>query len=62
MYSACLEGTIVYHCAPTLVGLVLCICFIPLGIAAILCWRNQTIVILTPYTFQYTTFLGRKRV
>ena len=46
----------------TLVGLVLCICFIPLGIAAILCWRNQTIVILTPDTFQYTTFLGRKRV
>lgn len=43
-------------------GLLLCVAGIVTGIAAILYWRNQTIRILTPDTFQYTNPLGRKRV
>ena len=31
-----------------------------LGIAAYLCWKNQTIRILDEYRFEYTTFLGKK--
>lgn len=31
------------------------------GIAALLCWKNQTIHILTGETFQYTTFWGNSR-
>jgi len=33
-----------------------------LGILAILCWKNQTIRILDEERFEYTTFLGNKRV
>lgn len=29
-----------------------------LGIAAVMCWKNQTIRILTSDKFEYTTFLG----
>lgn len=32
-----------------------------LGIAAWLCWRNQTIRIVDEFRFEYTTFLGNKR-
>lgn len=31
---------------------------LPLGIAAVMCWKNQTIHILSEGVFQYTTFLG----
>ena len=34
---------------------------IVLGIAALLCWRNQSIVISSDETFVYTTFLGNKK-
>ena len=34
---------------------------IVLGIAALLCWRNQSIVIISDETFVYTTFLGNKK-
>ena len=33
-----------------------------LSAAAVLCWKNQTIVILDGDTFEYTTFLGKKIV
>ncbi|MBR2020203.1 MAG: hypothetical protein IKA05_07370 [Clostridia bacterium] len=33
-----------------------------LAVAAVLCWRNQTIQILDEETFEYTTFLGNKKV
>lgn len=33
-----------------------------LGVAAILCWKNQTILILPGDYFEYTTFLGNKKV
>ena len=33
-----------------------------LGIAAFLCWKNQTIKIIDEFRFEYTTFLGQKRV
>lgn len=31
---------------------------IPLGIVAFLCWKNQSIRIITSTTFEHTTFLG----
>ncbi|MBQ9747455.1 MAG: hypothetical protein IJV98_01605 [Clostridia bacterium] len=33
-----------------------------LGVVAILCWRNQTVRILSDSTFEYSTFLGKKTV
>ena len=33
-----------------------------LGIAAWLCWKNQTIRIIDDDTFEYTTFLGKNTV
>ncbi len=33
-----------------------------IGIAAILCWKNQTIKIVPGDYFEYTTFLGNKKV
>lgn len=33
-----------------------------LGVAAFLCWRNQTIKMLSDDYFEYTTFLGKKTV
>ena len=48
-------------------GVVLLFFFIPaalfclvLGAAAVLCWKNQTIRIISDSTFVYTTFLGRQ--
>ncbi|MBQ8409225.1 MAG: hypothetical protein IJY39_10230 [Clostridia bacterium] len=31
-----------------------------LGVAATLCWKNQTIRIIDEETFEYSTFLGKK--
>lgn len=31
-----------------------------LGVAALLCWRNQQIIVLSDEIFEYTTFLGNK--
>lgn len=33
-----------------------------LGCAAVLCWKNQTIRVLSDEEFEYSTFLGRKTV
>ncbi|MBQ8638862.1 MAG: hypothetical protein IJ468_06810 [Lachnospiraceae bacterium] len=33
-----------------------------IGIAAVMCWKNQTIRILSDETFEYTTFLGKTHV
>ena len=33
-----------------------------LGIAAVLCWRNQTIVMLNENAFEYSTMFGKKKV
>lgn len=33
-----------------------------LGITALLCWKNQTIRMLSEDTFEYSTFLGNKTV
>ena len=33
-----------------------------LGVAAILCWKNQTIRMLPNDTFEYSTFLGKKTI
>lgn len=38
-----------------------CICFV-VGVAALLCWRNQQIVMISEDAFEYTTFLGHKYV
>ncbi|MBR2888879.1 MAG: hypothetical protein IKC09_01225 [Oscillospiraceae bacterium] len=34
---------------------------IPVGIAALLCWKNQKINMVTSGTFEYTTFLGNTK-
>jgi len=33
-----------------------------LGVLSLLCWKNQKIIILDEDTFEYSTFLGNKRV
>ena len=33
-----------------------------LGTAALLCWKNQKILMLSDDSFEYTTFLGNKKV
>lgn len=35
---------------------------IVLGIAALYCWKNQTITMLDEDTFEYSTFLGNKKI
>lgn len=40
------------------VGAVACL---GLGIMALLCWKNQSIVVLSDERFEYTTFLGNKK-
>ncbi|MGM9557493.1 MAG: hypothetical protein ACI3VP_04480 [Oscillospiraceae bacterium] len=42
-------------------AIVALVCLI-LGISALLCWNNQTIRMLSDDSFEYTTFLGNKRV
>ena len=32
------------------------------GVAALLCWRNQTIRVIDDKSFEYSTFLGKKTV
>lgn len=38
------------------------LCSLVLGAAALLCWKNQTIRMLPNDAFEYTTFLGNKKV
>lgn len=33
-----------------------------LGVLALLCWKNQTVTMLSDDTFEYSTFLGNKKV
>ena len=42
-----------------IIGVIICGA---LGLAAWLCWKNQTIRIIDDDTFEYTTFLGKKTV
>ena len=42
-----------------IIGVILCG---GLGIAAWLCWKNQTIRIIDDDTFEYTTFLGKTTI
>ena len=42
--------------------IILFVALIALGIGAILCWKNQTIRMLANDSFEYSTFLGNKRV
>ena len=44
---------------PALIAAASCL---PLGIGAVLCWKNQTVRVLPNDAFEYTTFLGRKTV
>ena len=44
----------------SVVALVVAIVAVVLGIGALLCWKNQNIVILSGDLFEYTTFLGKK--
>ena len=44
----------------SVVALVVAIVAVVLGVGALLCWKNQNIVILSGDLFEYTTFLGKK--
>ena len=46
----------------SLIALVAAVALAALGVAALLCWRNQTIRMLSDDYFEYTTFLGKKTV
>ena len=55
-------GALVFLCfsaknPPLLVGTVLCL---GLGIAAILCWKNQWIEVINEQTFVYSTMFGKQ--
>jgi hypothetical protein len=46
----------------TLGIVIACIFCLSLGALAYLCWKNQTIVMFENDTFEYTTFLGNKKI
>ena len=41
---------------------VLAVAMVLLGVAALLCWKNQTIQMLPNDAFEYSTFLGKKTI
>lgn len=65
MALALLIGAVVFGVMAALDGQpiywVLVVLFGGLGIGAVLCWRNQKIHVLDENTFEYITFLGRKK-
>ena len=62
----CMFGTIVATVFVVLqisfLIIVLAVTMVLLGVAALLCWKNQTIRMLPNDTFEYSTFLGNKTV
>ena len=46
----------------SIVASVIALALLALGVAAFLCWKNQKILMLPNDTFEYTTFLGNKRI
>ncbi len=56
---AFLVATFITHIWGLIIGVLLCG---GLGIAAWLCWKNQTIKIVGEDHFEYTTFLGKTTV
>lgn len=55
-------GVIVYIIIGEILSLLLAIACAVLSPAAVLCWKNQTITILDESRFEYSTFLGTKKV
>jgi len=56
---ALLVATIITQIWGLIIGVLICG---GLGIAAWLCWKNQTIRIISENQFEYTTFLGKTTV
>ena len=50
---------VVTHSVGTIVAAVIAMA---IGICALLSWKNQSILIVSDSTFEYTTFLGNKKV
>lgn len=48
----------VYLFNKEIIMLIFAVFLVPLGIAAIICWNNQSITITSEDTFEYKTFLG----
>ena len=46
----------------SLAATVIAILFLPMGVVAFLCWRNQGIMMLSNEVFVYRTFLGKEKV
>lgn len=56
-------GMAVYAIVTLSVGFgIAALCCLGLGAAALLCWKNQTINMLSDDSFEYSTFLGNKKV
>ena len=51
--------TVLYFSVGTAIAAACCLL---LGAAALLCWKNQTIQMLLNDSFEYTTFLGNKKL
>ncbi len=57
-----LGGTVAYIFIGELIVLLLALACAVLSPAAIMCWKNQTITVLDENRFEYSTFLGTKKV
>lgn len=55
-------GAVAYFFLGEILVLVLALICAVLSPAAVLCWKNQTITILDESRFEYSTFLGTKKV
>ncbi len=58
---AALAGVVYAIVATSLLAIILAIGALGVGVAALLCWKNQTIHMVSNDTFVYTTFLGHRR-
>ena len=55
-------GAVVYFFVGEVIVLLLAVACAVLSPAAVLCWKNQTITILDESRFEYSTFLGTKKL
>lgn len=53
--------TVGFVCTWQIILIALAAVSLVLGVAAIMCWRNQTIRMIDDDHFEYTTFLGNKK-
>lgn len=59
---ACPVLAVLFFVKDEIFFIILAVAALVMGILAIMCWRNQNIKVLNSEEFQYTTFLGKKKV